>query len=51
VADYAHTIAVPTVAAIGSIKIRIFPADHEPPHVHLIGPGFSLRLFIGSWRR
>lgn len=41
---------MPTLATIGTVRIRVFPDDHEPPHVHLYGPGFSLRLFIGSWR-
>jgi hypothetical protein len=42
---------MPTVHRIGRLAIRVFPQDHEPPHVHLYGPGFSLRLFLGSWRQ
>ena len=29
---------MPTVIYIGSIKIRIYPKDHHPPHVNAVGP-------------
>lgn len=28
-----------TIAIYRNVRIVIFPRDHEPPHVHAIGPG------------
>jgi hypothetical protein len=28
-----------TVAVFRNVRIVIFPRDHEPPHIHAIGPG------------
>lgn len=41
---------MPTIHRIGAINIRVYPNDHEPAHVHLIGPDYGLRLFLGSWK-
>lgn len=41
---------MPTIHRGGAIDIRVYPDDHEPPHVHLMGPGFGLRVYLGSWR-
>ena len=37
---------MPTVIYIGSIKIRIYPKDHQPPHVHVVGPGCEAKFEI-----
>jgi hypothetical protein len=38
---------MPTVLRIGALRVVIYPNDHRPAHVHVIGPGceavFDLR--------
>jgi len=34
------------VIYIGSVKIRIYPKDHSPPHVHAVGPGCDAKFEI-----
>jgi len=29
---------MPTVLRQGRLRVVIYPADHRPPHVHVIGP-------------
>ncbi len=41
---------MPTVIYIGSVKIRIYPKDHQPPHVHAVGPGCEAKFEIESLR-
>ena len=46
---------MPTVIYIGSVKIRIYPKDHQPPHVHAVGPGceakFEIETLLCSFSR
>lgn len=37
---------MPTVIYIGSIKIRIYPKDHLPHHVHAVGPDCEAKFEI-----
>jgi len=37
---------MPTVFYIGAVKIKIFPHDHRPPHIHAIGPGCEAKFEI-----
>lgn len=30
---------MPTVLRIGGLRVVIYPNDHRPPHVHVLGPG------------
>ena len=30
--------AMPTVLRLGGLRVVIYPNDHSPPHVHVIGP-------------
>jgi hypothetical protein len=39
---------MPTVIYIGNVKIRIYPKDHPPPHVHAVGPGCEAKFEIES---
>lgn len=32
---------MPTVLKIGSLRVVIYPNDHRPAHVHIIGNGFE----------
>jgi hypothetical protein len=37
---------MPTVIYIGPIKIRIYPKDHRPPHIHAVGPDCEAKFEI-----
>lgn len=36
-----------TVARIGALRLVIFPDDHDPPHVHVIGDG-ETKIVLGD---
>ena len=29
---------------VGALSLRIIPGDHVPPHVHVEGPGWEMRV-------
>jgi hypothetical protein len=31
---------MPTVLRIGGLRVVIYPNDHPPAHVHVLGPGW-----------
>lgn len=33
-------MAVPTILRIDGLRVVIYPNDHPPAHVHVIGPGW-----------
>jgi len=37
---------MPTVKNFGSYRIMLFAEDHNPPHVHVIGPDFQAKVRI-----
>lgn len=39
---------MPTVITIGRVKIKIYPKDHPPPHVHVVGPECEAKFGIGT---
>ena len=39
---------MPTVLRLGSLRVVIYPNDHEPPHVHLLGPGCRAKIRLGT---
>jgi hypothetical protein len=43
---------MPTVLRIGALRVAIYPNDHRPAHVHVIGHGheavFTLNGSVGS---
>lgn len=39
---------VPTVLGIGGLRVVIYPADHTPAHVHVIGDGCEALFLIGD---
>ena len=45
---------MPTVLRIGNLRVVVYPNDHRPAHVHIIGPGpeavFYLNCSTGSVR-
>lgn len=40
---------MPTIHRIGNIRLAMFSNDHEPAHVHLEGPGWRLKVELGTW--
>ena len=42
---------MPTVLRLGGLRVVIYPNDHSPPHVHVIGPAgeavFQLNCLAG----
>src|SRR5947209_1194873 len=36
--------AMPTVKDFGAYKVTLYAADHNPPHVHIIGPDFQAEV-------
>jgi len=39
---------MPTVKDFGSYKITLYAEDHNPPHVHEIGPDFQAKARIAD---
>jgi len=37
---------VPTVLRIGNLRVVIYPNDHRPAHVHVIGPGPEASFYL-----
>jgi hypothetical protein len=33
---------VPTILRIGGLRFVVYPNDHPPAHVHVIGPGWTV---------
>ena len=38
----------PTVFRIWGFRVMIYPRDHEPPHVHIVGPGAEAKFVIDT---
>lgn len=38
---------MPTVMRIGGLRVVIYPNDHRPPHVHVIGAGSEAVFILG----
>lgn len=32
----------------GAVKIQIYPADHNPPHCHVVGRGWEFRVNLNT---
>jgi hypothetical protein len=39
---------MPTAKNFGSYRIMLFAEDHNPPHVHVIGPEFQAKVRIAD---
>jgi hypothetical protein len=39
---------LPTIKDFGGYKIVIYAEDHNPPHVHVIGPDFQAKVRISD---
>ncbi len=39
---------MPNLLRVGNFRLVIFPNDHEPPHVHAIGPGWDVKIALGN---
>ncbi len=40
----------PAIFHIGNTRIVIYPHDHQPPHVHVIGPGAEAKFDLETFR-
>jgi uncharacterized protein DUF4160 len=40
--------AMPTIKDFGGCKITLYGEDHNPPHVHVIGPDFQAKVRIAD---
>ena len=36
---YVYTVPMPTVLRFGGLRVVVYPNDHRPSHVHVIGNG------------
>jgi Domain of unknown function (DUF4160) len=41
---------MPTLARFARCKISLYPSDEPPPHFHLVGAGWAVKVAIGTWR-
>ncbi len=39
---------MPNLFRVGNFRLAIFPNDHEPPHVHAIGPDWEIKVALGN---
>lgn len=39
---------MPTLLRLGNLRVVIYPNDHDPPHVHLIGPDCHAKIRLGT---
>lgn len=40
---------MPPLVAIGSLRIRMYPNDHNPPHFHILTPDHAVAVRIDSF--
>lgn len=41
---------MPTLATFSTFVIRMYFEDHNPPHVHVVGPDFEAKMTISDAR-
>lgn len=39
---------MPTAQWIGNLRVVVYPNDHRPPHVHVIGHGHEAVIELGT---
>lgn len=39
-------LMAPTILRTRNLSVRIYPKDHNPPHVHVIGPGSEAKFLL-----
>jgi hypothetical protein len=32
----------------GALRLAVYPNDHPPPHTHVLGPGWEIRVELSS---
>lgn len=42
---------MPTILRLNGLNVRIYPNDHRPPHVHIIGANGEAVITIGQTAR
>lgn len=43
-----YTGGMPTVLRVDGFEVRIYPRDHDPPHVHVFRAGGQAKVEIGD---
>jgi len=44
----AYILSVPTIKRFAAFTIHIYFADHNPPHVHIVGTDWQARIAIAA---
>ncbi len=39
---------MPTIQRFGAVSVRIYPDDRDPPHFHIVGPDFRVKVRISD---
>jgi hypothetical protein len=39
---------MPTIKEFGAYRVTMYAEDHNPPHVHVIGPDFQAKVRISD---
>jgi hypothetical protein len=37
---------MPTVLRSGGLRVVVYPNDHSPAHVHVLGPGWAVVVYL-----
>jgi len=40
---------MPTLIKVGNLRVIVYPKDHPPPHVHVIGPVGEAKIDINNF--
>ncbi len=41
---------MPKIEIINGVEIKVYRGDHNPPHVHLFGPGFKISICLDTFK-
>lgn len=41
---------MPTIYRIGRFSVKIYPRDHRPPHVHIVGPDGQAKISLDKFQ-
>lgn len=42
--------AMPTLFRSGNTRLAMWPQDHEPPHFHILAPGYAAKVELEGLR-
>ncbi len=41
---------MPTIFRIGRFNVKVYPHDHKPPHVHIVGPDGEAKISLDKFQ-